>query len=36
MNDDEPLNEIASPDIVQTIQVAVDEIVAKAKARSVN
>jgi hypothetical protein len=34
--DDEPLNEIASPDIVRTIQMAVDKIVAKAKARSVN
>lgn len=31
MNGDERRNEIESPDVVQTIQVAVDEIAAKAK-----
>jgi hypothetical protein len=36
MNNDEALSEIASPDLVQTIQAAVDEIVSTTKNRNLN
>jgi hypothetical protein len=36
MNDDELVVEIASPDLLKTIQDVVDRIVAAAKARSVS